>query len=78
MRADARRGGTTMRDKDTRALDRRRFLRAMGGASTAAAVAVAAPLAPTEAQAYEPGSDEKKTRYRESDHVKAFYRTNRY
>jgi hypothetical protein len=68
-----------MRDKGTQALDRRHFLRAMGGASTvAAAAAIAAPLAPTEAQAYDPGSDEKKARYRESDHVKAYYRTNGY
>ena len=42
-------------------------------------VAVAAsPLASTEAQAYDPGNDEAKARYRETDHVKAFYRTNGY
>ncbi len=32
----------------------------------------------TPAQAYNPGNDEKKARYRETDHVKAFYATNRY
>jgi hypothetical protein len=32
----------------------------------------------TEAQAYDPGNDETRARYRESDHVKAFYRTNGY
>jgi hypothetical protein len=62
----------------TKAMDRRNFLRSVGGASTAAVAAVAAPIAATEAQAYDPGQEETKTRYRESDHVKAFYRTNGY
>jgi hypothetical protein len=30
------------------------------------------------AQAYDPGPKETAARYRESDHVKAFYRTNGY
>ena len=64
--------------KDDKALDRRRFLRGMGGATTAAAAAVAAPITATDAQAYDPGREESKGRYRESDHVKAFYRTNGY
>ena len=52
-------------------MDRRNFLRAVGGASTVAAVAaVASPIAATEAQAYDPGRDETKARYRESDHVR--------
>jgi hypothetical protein len=59
-----------------KAIDRRNFLRALGGASTAAAAA--SPIAATEAAAYDPGPDETKARYRESDHVKAFYRTNGY
>jgi hypothetical protein len=67
-----------MRDKPAKALDRRNFLRAVGGASTAAVAAVASPIAATEAEAYDPGSDETKGRYRESDDVKAFYRTNGY
>jgi hypothetical protein len=62
----------------TKAMDRRNFLRSVGGASTAAVAAVASPIAATEAQAYDPGPEETKTRYRESDHVKAFYRTNGY
>jgi hypothetical protein len=65
-------------DKTKKAMDRRNFLRAVGGASTAAVAAVASPIAATEAQAYDPGNDETKGRYRESDHVKAFYRTNGY
>ncbi len=64
--------------QDKKAMDRRNFLRTVGGTSTAAVAAVAAPIAATEAQAYDPGREETKTRYRESDHVKAFYRTNGY
>ena len=65
------------RDK-SKALDRRNFLRSIGGASSVAAAAIASPIATTEAEAYNPGNDETKGRYRESDHVKAFYRTNGY
>jgi hypothetical protein len=64
--------------EDKKAMDRRNFLRTVGGASTVAVAAVASPIAATEAQAYDPGKDETKARYRESDHVKAFYRTNGY
>jgi hypothetical protein len=64
--------------QDKKAIDRRNFLRTMGGASTVAVAAAASPIAATEAQAYDPGRDETKARYRESDHVKAFYRTNGY
>ena len=63
--------------KDDKALDRRGFLRALGGASTAAAAA-ASPMAATEAAAYDPGNGETRARYRETDQVKAFYRTNGY
>ena len=67
-----------MTDKNDKALDRRNFLRGVGGASTAAVAAVASPLTATEAQAYNPGAEETKARYRETDHVKAYYRTNGY
>jgi len=67
-----------MKKDKTKAMDRRNFLRTVGGASTAAVAAVASPIGATEAQAYDPGPEETKTRYRESDHVKAFYRTNGY
>lgn len=61
---------------DARAVDRRGFLTSIGGAGVAAgAVAIGAP-APAEAA--ESDADKKKARYRESDHVKAYYRTNRY
>jgi hypothetical protein len=67
-----------MKQDKTKAMDRRNFLRAAVGTSTAAVAAAASPIAATEAQAYDPGAEETKTRYRESDHVKAFYRTNGY
>jgi hypothetical protein len=57
------------------ALGRRDFLRALGAG---AAVTATAPLA-TEAKADTETNDEKrKARYKETDHVKAYYRVNRY
>jgi hypothetical protein len=56
-------------------LDRRTILGLLGGASTTTIVAVATT---TPAVAYDPGTAETKARYRETDHVKAFYRTNGY
>jgi hypothetical protein len=55
---------------------RRAFLRTLGSASTSAAALAASPVLP--ARAYDPGSEERRPRYRESDDVKAFYRTNGY
>ena len=67
-----------MKQDKTKAMDRRNFLRGIGGASTVAVAAVASPIAATDANAYDPGADETKARYRETDHVKAFYKTNGY
>ena len=67
-----------MTDKTDKAINRRSFFKTVGGASTVAVAAVASPMAASDAQAYDPGNDETKARYRESDHVKAFYRTNGY
>ena len=55
---------------------RRDFLRAVG-AGAGVAVTAAAPLA-TEAAASESDADRKKARYKETEHVKTFYRVNRY
>ena len=56
-------------------LDRRSFFM-MGGSAVAAAAVV--PLAGSEAVADESQAERVKARYRESDHVKNFYRVNRY
>lgn len=64
-----------MQEKPKTAIGRREFLRVLGVGATAAA---ATPLA-TQAKADTENNDEKrKTRYKETDHVKAFYRVNRY
>ena len=65
-----------MKQQDKSKLGRRDFLRAMG-AGAGLAVTAAAPLA-GEAKAAESDADKKKARYKETDHVKAFYRVNRY
>ena len=67
-----------MQDKRQTAINRRNFLRAFGGASTTAVAAATVTLTPGEAQAYDPGAEETRARYRETDHVKAFYRVNGY
>jgi hypothetical protein len=67
-----------MSQSDRKAMDRRKFLGAVGGASSGAVAVAVSPIAATDAQAYDPGPNETKARYRESDHVKAFYRTNGY
>ena len=64
-----------MKEQSKTKVARRDFLRALGAG---AAVTAAAPLA-TEAKADDEANDEKrKARYKETDHVKAFYRVNRY
>lgn len=66
-----------MNEKKKTKLGRREFLRAMG-AGAGLAAASAAPLA-TPAKADTENNDEKrKARYKETDHVKTFYRVNRY
>lgn len=66
-----------MKQRDKSKVARRDFLRALGAGAGVAATA-AAPLA-TAAKADSENNDEKlKARYRETDHVKAFYRVNRF
>ncbi|KAB1070826.1 formate dehydrogenase [Methylobacterium planeticum] len=67
-----------MRQEKKGGIGRRQFFRTIGGGSAVAAATLISPISTTEAQAYDPGSEETKARYRETDHVKAFYRTNGY
>jgi hypothetical protein len=65
-----------MQSKGKTTVGRRAFLRVLGAG---AAVTAAAPLAAGEAKADSESNDEKrKARYKETDHVKTFYRVNRY
>jgi hypothetical protein len=79
-RANEIQGGNAMKEQDkmqnkTR-VARRDFLRVLGAGAGVAATAV--PLA-TMAKADTESNDEKrKARYKETDHVKAFYRVNRF
>ncbi|QWG22839.1 hypothetical protein KMZ93_23270 [Bradyrhizobium sediminis] len=57
------------------AVDRRRFF-LMGGSAVAAAAVV--PLSSEEAAADESQAERVKARYKETDHVKNYYRVNRY
>ena len=66
-----------MKSDSKTTVGRREFLRAMGAGAGVAATS-AAPLA-TAAKADNESNDEKrKARYKETDHVKTFYRVNRY
>jgi len=62
-----------MRDRGETTFARRALLQGIGLLSGAAVAQV--PI--TKAQAYDPGP-ERRARYRETEHVKAFYRTNGY
>ncbi len=61
--------------KKAAGVDRRRFFM-MGGSAVAAAATV--PLASGEAVADESQAERVKARYKETDHVKNYYRVNRY
>ena len=55
---------------------RRDFLRVLGAGAGIAATAV--PLATVAAADTENNDEKRKARYKETDHVKAYYRVNRY
>ena len=63
-----------------RGVDRRGVLKSLGSgaAGTAAIAAGAVAIAPDTSEAAENAADKVKKRYRETDHVKTFYRVNRY
>ncbi len=58
------------------AVGRREFLRALGVGT--AAVATSGPLASGAKADTENNDEKRKARYKETEHVKAFYRVNRY
>jgi hypothetical protein len=58
-------------------LGRRDFLRALGAGASAAA-ASAGPLAGEALADTETDDEKRKPRYRETEHVKTYYRVNRY
>ncbi len=63
-----------MKRDDKAKVGRRDFLRVLG-----AGAAAVAPAMSVEARADSESNDEKrKARYKETDHVKAYYRVNRY
>jgi hypothetical protein len=65
-----------MKQGDKAKVGRREFLRVLGAGAGAAAVA---PSIPSEARADSENDQEKrKARYKETDHIKAYYRVNRY
>jgi len=65
-----------MQRNDKTKLGRRDVLRALGLGAGAAAMA---PTLASEARAdTENNDDKRKARYKETDHVKAYYRVNRY
>ena len=61
--------------QDVKGLNRRRFFMMSGSAVAAAAVA---PLVSGEAKADESQAERVKARYKETEHVKNYYRVNRY
>ncbi|MGY4326003.1 GH24 family phage-related lysozyme (muramidase) [Bradyrhizobium sp. LB7.2] len=67
-----------MSDEKKVIVGRRDFLRKVGIGTVGAGATLATPLVGS-AQADSENNDEKrKARYKESDHVKAYYRVNRY
>ena len=65
-----------MRPDGKASVDRRKFLRALGAGAGVAATAT--PFATTAKADSENNDDKRKARYKETDHVKTFYRVNRY
>jgi hypothetical protein len=65
-----------MKEQDKTKVARRDFLRVLGAGAGVAATAV--PIATAVQADTENNDDKRKARYKETDHVKAFYRVNRY
>jgi hypothetical protein len=80
-RANEIQGGNAMKEQDKMQnkprVARRDLLRVLGAGAGVAATA-AAPLTTTAKADTENNDEKRKARYKETDHVKAFYRVNRY
>jgi hypothetical protein len=68
---------SAMKKQPKGTLGRREFLRSLGAGATVA-VAAAGPLAGDAHADTESNDEKRKSRYRETEHVKTFYRVNRY
>ncbi len=70
----------TKKNETRETVDRRGLLRFLGkgAAGTAVVAATGVAVTSTPADAAESVADRIKKRYRETDHVKTYYRTNRY
>ena len=67
-----------MKDENKTAVGRRDFLRKVGIGAVGAGATVAAPLAGGALADSESIDEKRKARYKETDHIKTFYRVNRY
>jgi hypothetical protein len=67
-----------MTKEERKGLGRRGFLGMFAGATAVTASVAVGTGAVTEAHAQETDDDKRKARYQETDHVQAYYRTNRY
>jgi hypothetical protein len=67
-----------MKNENKPTVGRRDFLRKVGAGAVGAGATLATPLiAPAQADS-ENNDEKRKARYKESDHVKTYYRVNRY
>lgn len=67
-----------MSDEKKATVGRRDFLRKVGIGTVGAGATLAAPLVGSAEADSENNDEKRKARYKESDHVKAYYRVNRY
>lgn len=67
-----------MSDEKKATVGRRDFLRKVGIGTVGAGATLATPLVGPARADSENGDEKRKARYKESDHVKAYYRVNRY
>lgn len=67
-----------MSDEKKAIVGRRDFLRKIGIGTVGAGASLATPLVGSAQADSETNDEKRKARYKESDHVKAYYRVNRY